>query len=400
MLTSNLATALGRATFLFLAALVSLSFTKRSSPAARHLICSCAFAGSLAILLTVFIQEPAVTIHIPVFDQSPIWSGGEPIGWTWSKSAAVIWICGCAMVVFRFLIGYAEIARAHSSARPFVPSGRRSGHEEIASEVPLFAADVSVPLVTGLFRPVILMPRAAADWPEPQRSAALRHELAHLERNDLWVNFAAAVVCAIYWFHPLAWVLVRRMHTEQEAACDDIVLQSGFDCAVYAEALVETARCASAHVLLRCSMTDRLGVKARVIRVLSSAKTQPGPPMTRQMSSCVFAGVIFVLVGVSSIGVERVYKVGSAVTVPVVIHRIDPAYTRAARNERIQGKVLLNLVVDPDGIGRDIVVTRGIDSGLDQNAVRAIRQWRFKPATRDARPVAVKATIQVNFLLR
>jgi TonB family protein len=406
VLTSSVAVVLGRATALFAAAFVLLWFTRRSSPAVRHLICLCGLAGSLAVLLTVFIAASTVTLHIPVSSQSLISSGGELAGWawykwTWSKSAATIWMCGCALVVFRCLIGYASLARALSTAIPFIPSGRLSGWaRETASNIPMLAADVGVPLVTGLFRPVILMPRRAKDWPESQRTAAVRHELAHRERGDLWANFAAALVCAIYWFHPLAWALARRMHAEQEAACDDFVLQSGFDRASYAEALVETARgLTSGYVFPGCSMADQMDVKTRVVRVLSSAPAQSAPLVKRRTSRAVIAASMLVLIGVSSISAERVYRVGRTVTVPVVIHKIDPEYTAKARTAKIQGQVLLKLVIDPDGVGRDIVVIRGIDSGLNQNAVRAVRRWRFQPATHNATPVAVSANIEVTFRL-
>jgi len=89
----------------------------------------------------------------------------------------------------------------------------------------------------------------------------------------------------------------------------------------------------------------------------------------------------------------------SAVTNPSVIQEVEPEYTPEARNAKIQGMVLLRLVVGSDGIARDIQVEQGIDAGLDQNAVQALRQWRFKPAIRNARPVAVMAKVAVNFRL-
>jgi TonB family protein len=178
------------------------------------------------------------------------------------------------------------------------------------------------------------------------------------------------------------------------------VLQSGFDRAAYAEALVETARCiAGGHIFPSCSMADQMDVKARVIRVLSSAPARSMPLVKRRTSMAVLAGSMLVLIGVGSIGAERVYRVGRTVTVPVVIHKIDPEYTAKARVEKLQGQVVLKLVIDPDGVGRDIVVIRGIDSGLDRNAVRAVRKWRFQPATHNATPVAVNARIEVNFRL-
>ncbi len=57
------------------------------------------------------------------------------------------------------------------------------------------------------------------------------------------------------------------------------------------------------------------------------------------------------------------------------------------------------MVIDEKGIPQDIIVTRSLDPGLDQKAIEAVRQWRFRPATKNGRPVSVRATIEVNFRL-
>ncbi len=61
---------------------------------------------------------------------------------------------------------------------------------------------------------------------------------------------------------------------------------------------------------------------------------------------------------------------------------------------------MLEVVIAEDGVPSDIRVTESLEPGLDENAVQAIRQWKFKPATKDGRTVAVKATVQVNYKLK
>ncbi|HEX4274217.1 MAG TPA: M56 family metallopeptidase [Bryobacteraceae bacterium] len=392
-----------RATLLFVSGLAVLSVSKRWTPAARHLICLSVIGGSLAAILAVFLPDSAAiihipSIHIPAIAGFPAPEQTGPKTWSSAAFAGAIWVCGCALVLLRFLIGCTVLWRLRRSTAPFGPVAGSA--ENAASGVQIRAADVSVPVVTGLIRPVILLPRTAVDWPEWQARAAIRHELAHVRRWDLWANLASIVACSIYWFHPLIWILARHLRAEQEAACDDLVVQSGFDRADYAEALVETARRSRGLLMLACPMTDCEGVKARVVRVLSSATTPPAPAGIKRMSAALFASFLFVFAAVSSIGQERVYKVGGAVTAPAVVWKMDPAYTPAASQAKVQGQTLLDLVVGPDGTARDVVVVRGIDAGLDNNAVQAVRQWRFKPATRNSRPVAVTAKIEVNFRLR
>jgi protein TonB len=97
---------------------------------------------------------------------------------------------------------------------------------------------------------------------------------------------------------------------------------------------------------------------------------------------------------------DQIYKVGGDVTMPRVVYRVDPQYTEEARSEKVSGTVMLNLVIGADGLARDINVLKSLDPGLDQKAAEAVQQWRFAPGTRKGEPVAVRATIEINFRLQ
>ena len=87
------------------------------------------------------------------------------------------------------------------------------------------------------------------------------------------------------------------------------------------------------------------------------------------------------------------------VTAPVVIHRVEPDYPDEARKARFQGSVLVYVEVDEQGRIRSVRVEKPAGLGLDEKAIEAVKQWRFRPATRDGRPVAVPARIDVSFHL-
>ena len=87
------------------------------------------------------------------------------------------------------------------------------------------------------------------------------------------------------------------------------------------------------------------------------------------------------------------------VTAPVVIHRVEPDYPDEARKARFQGSVMVYVEVDEQGRVRGIRVEKPAGLGLDEKAIEAVKQWRFRPATRDGRPVAVPARIDVSFHL-
>jgi protein TonB len=93
------------------------------------------------------------------------------------------------------------------------------------------------------------------------------------------------------------------------------------------------------------------------------------------------------------------YKIGGGVSAPVPVFRPEPEYSEEARKAKWQGAVLLQLVVDENGVPQEIKVVRSLGLGLDQKAIEAVQKWRFKPGLKDGKPVPVSANIEVNFRL-
>jgi len=94
---------------------------------------------------------------------------------------------------------------------------------------------------------------------------------------------------------------------------------------------------------------------------------------------------------------QQAVRVGSGVTPPKLISKHEPDYTPEARALKVEGQVTLRVMVDVDGSARDIKLIKGLGYGLDEAAVSALSQWQFQPGTRGGVPVAVVATIEVNF---
>jgi len=96
------------------------------------------------------------------------------------------------------------------------------------------------------------------------------------------------------------------------------------------------------------------------------------------------------------------FRPGNGVTLPVVLKEVKPQYTAEAMRAKVQGTVLLECVVLPDGSVGPVEVVKSLDSsfGLDQEAMKAAKQWRFRPGTRFGEPVAVLVTIELTFTLR
>lgn len=93
-------------------------------------------------------------------------------------------------------------------------------------------------------------------------------------------------------------------------------------------------------------------------------------------------------------------QVGGEVLAPVRVYDPPPAYTEAARRARIQGRVILEAIIEADGTVRDAEVLRGLPMGLDEAARQALLTWRFEPGTLHGEPVPVKYVLSVDFAIR
>jgi TonB family protein len=99
----------------------------------------------------------------------------------------------------------------------------------------------------------------------------------------------------------------------------------------------------------------------------------------------------------SADGGSQLKKVGGDVSVPVVIYMPQPEYSPEARAAHFSGVVLLNLVVDRQGLPQDVRILRSVGLGLDAKALEAVKQYRFKPAMEDGKPVPVPLNVEVSF---
>lgn len=94
-----------------------------------------------------------------------------------------------------------------------------------------------------------------------------------------------------------------------------------------------------------------------------------------------------------------VFRVGGAVSAPEIVFKVDPEYSEQARKAKYQGTVVLRCIVQRDGTVRDIKVVQSLGLGLDEKAIEAVKQWKFRPGMRRGEAVDVTADIEVTFRL-
>jgi TonB family protein len=92
-------------------------------------------------------------------------------------------------------------------------------------------------------------------------------------------------------------------------------------------------------------------------------------------------------------------RIGGNAGVPAVISQVAPEYTEQARQAKWQGTVALQVTIDENGVPQDIKIVRPLGFGLDQKAIEAVQQWRFKPTLLNGKPVTVSTNIEISFRL-
>ena len=141
----------------------------------------------------------------------------------------------------------------------------------------------------GWFRPVVVLPLRAEQWPEERLNLVLRHELTHILRQDWPVSAFASFVAAVHWFNPLAHYALRRLFAEREMACDDDLLRQGVDGCTYAEQLLAIVSAGDSYAV---AMAQTSHLEARIRSLISSEIHRGGISMNARIGTAALAGVL------------------------------------------------------------------------------------------------------------
>ncbi|HTM25966.1 MAG TPA: M56 family metallopeptidase [Vicinamibacterales bacterium] len=224
----------------------------------------------------------------------------------WPTVLLIVWAAGAAIVLGRMLLGLIAVqwlARrtAVAADAPWLAQARSLAADLGLARVRFLRAAVqSMPMAWGIFRPAVLIPADADTWPAHRLRVVLLHELAHVKRRDCLTHLVAQIACAAYWFNPLAWMAARRLRTERERACDDLVLASGTRGSEYADQLLEIARVMRAGRFpalfagASLAMAQRSQLEGRLMAILDPSVPRRGLTRARAAAAAVvFALLIF-----------------------------------------------------------------------------------------------------------
>ncbi len=213
------------------------------------------------------------------------------------------WCCGVLLLSARTVVAWGVTQRmtrrdTHAPPAPWQEAlARALGRVRLARPVRMLAsARVDVPMVIGLWRPLILVPAGAIAGLTPaQLEAVLAHELAHIRRHDYLINLLQSFVETLLFYHPAVWWLSHRIREEREHCADDLAVQCCGDVVLYARALahIEEQRFgATPHPALGVGGGALL---SRVRRLLSVAEPRSPRRPWRLASGLGSAGLAVVL---------------------------------------------------------------------------------------------------------
>jgi len=192
-------------------------------------------AGSLTLLARI---EPAAAPFAAVTPSphlsSPHLASLFTSNFTWAVIVAAVWGLGFATLAFVWLRQARKLSAIVREAKPLT----------LDSEVPVKAtSELLEPGLVGVLRPVILVPESLSDRLSlAEIDAILAHELTHLRRQDNLLAMIHMLVEAVFWFHPLVWLIGARLCEERERACDEAVLDAGKKPLDYAQTILKVCR--------------------------------------------------------------------------------------------------------------------------------------------------------------
>lgn len=205
----------------------------------------------------------------------------QPTGNSWNdylpQLSLLIWIAGAVYFLLRWRWNALRLSGLVRRAAVLTDSGWNAQVRSLAAElginrhVALLVSDeIEIPITTGILFPKVVLSPDYDEWSSQRRSAILNHELAHIHRLDAFTQALAQLAGAIYWFHPLVWLMVRAMRAERERACDDQVLTSGTKASDYAHELLDiVSELRGPELAAALAMARRSQLEGRVLAVLN-----------------------------------------------------------------------------------------------------------------------------------
>jgi TonB family protein len=304
--------------------------------------------------------------------------------WTWLWSAGFV-------IALTILVGMqASFQRRLGSLQPGADGAQRSDR-------------IAGPALVGAWRPRLVLPSDfESRYDAAQQRLVLAHEQAHLRRGDTVVNALAALALCVFWFNPLVYWAVGRLRFDQELACDAEVMGDQPESRrEYADAMLKTQLAADAawRLPIGCQWQACHPLKERI-----SMLKHPVPNTSRRLGGTGLVVALGLLASVATwaaVPVDGDTKPRGIRSLVATDSVVSPVYPEQARKDKIEGMVVLDILIDGDGKVTDARVVSAKPAGVfEQASIDAARQWRFTPGRLDdGTPMVGWMRVPVEFKL-
>jgi TonB family protein len=314
----------------------------------------------------------------------------EPIGYWWIADDTVgldsghnemlcvftlIWLAGVTLILAVWIRRRLRFSRAIKAGAMTTLPREKAGLERARLTLGFFGAvelvttpGLTQPGVAGVLKPAILLPRGMSDGLTDQElDAVLLHELVHIKRRDNLVSNACVFLCSIFWFHPLVWLIDRRLLCERERACDEAVVSLGASTEAYAASLLKVLQFCLGRKTAGVSYASGSNLRRRINRIMAGNSDKRVDLAQRLILSGLLGGLLL-------------FSLVAGLTGRITV---SDASTTAQSNKPlggVPGRV-------PEGLPLGAPGSLSQGSGLEQETVRSSRTLE---ALKNAPEVAVE----------
>lgn len=363
-----------------------------------------------------------------------------PIAWTTLLTSVLL--AGIACRIAWVGIGWISLRRMRAMGEA-VTADTMAETAELMSTIGAradlrWSRDLQQPATFGLRRPVVLLPDSLRSQPPAITRAVIAHELFHVRRRDSWMLLVEELIRAATWFHPAVWWLISRVRLAREGVVDELTVMLTGARQTYLDALLllaDEAPLASSAFSRRRQLFYRVLLISREVRmtsgrflaasaalalalvvttwtVASAFPLQKAEQATAAQNQTPQPPVLprdiyrnpppppppaLPKVAWQSADAADAVRIGGQIQTPIKIRDVKPAYPEMAQAAGVQGVVIISALLDRDGNVEEVHVLRSIPL-LDQAAVDAVSQWKFRPVLLNGQAVPAIMTVTVNFL--
>jgi len=398
-------------------------------------------------LWLIFILKALIPIKISLFTNNETVSNivyfneivAKPIEFTTQTNVPfsyesilfIIWIIGIIFLITKLIYIERHFHRILNNSEEIKENQLLLAIKEksgIKKKVQLFTSEkIPAPFTIGIFKPKIFIPKELFKSNADQLKSILAHELAHIKRVDILPIMLQTIVNIFYFFNPFIWFANRNINFYRERVCDEIAFTNlGIEPKLYGKTLLSNLELLFVKKSKPIFANNLFLSKKIIIKRLESLFKQKEIIMLKlKKTQWIFLVMLIILTVMLSCGKESVKKEKSIDKIESSEQQKPPSkvkfipydtppkpiggkkailenivYPKKAEEEKIEGTVVIQAFVNEHGVVSDWEIFQGIpNTGLNEAAIDAIKKTKFKPATKDKKPVGVWIAVPVNFKL-